>query len=319
MPSAADHLDRWRAAGLLDEAQAERILAFERGRGETDHHDEAARPAALEALLYLGIAVAVVGVFTLTAQNWEELRTWARIGVLAVPGVLLLLAGAAMRASTEPPVERGSGAAWLASVALLAGAVGVAGHQAEWEGRVTVLVAGVVAAGLALALWVVRPAHLQVIGVAGGLILLATGASAWVEEYESLVAGLLVAAFGALGVALTEQGGFAPRPSARALSAAGVMLGLFGAAYLDERRLWLELLIFVAGAALIALGLRRASFEYVVVAVIGLFIGLVAFIFRRFEDELGAPLARLLSGTLLIAAALILAHLRGRLTRRPAP
>jgi uncharacterized membrane protein len=318
MPSVADHLERWRAAGLLDEGQAERILAFERERAEADRREEGARPGVLEAVLYLGIAVAVVGVFTLTAQNWEELRTWARVGVLAVPGVLLLLAGAAMRAADEPAVERGSGAAWLASVALLAGATGVAGSEADWDGRAVTLVTGAVASGLALALWVARPSHLQVIGVAGGLVVLAAGAAQWVEDYETLVAGLLIAAFGALGIALTESGGFGPRLSARAIGAAGVMLGLIGAAYLDERRLWLELLVFVAGGALIPLGLRRSSFEYVVVAVIGLFIGLVAFIFRRFEDQLGAPLALLLSGTLLVAAALLLASVRGRLTRRAA-
>jgi len=100
MASPAEHLERWRTAGLIDAAHADRILAFEREQASPERNDEDGRPSALEALLYLGIAVAVVGVFTLVAQNWENLRTWARIAILALPGALLLLAGAVMRPST---------------------------------------------------------------------------------------------------------------------------------------------------------------------------------------------------------------------------
>jgi hypothetical protein len=319
VPPADDYLERWRAAGLIDAAQVERILAFEQEREAVARRADVDRPSVLEALLYLGIAVAVVGVYALVAQNWDELRTWARIGILAVPGVLLLLAGAAMRVADQPPIVRASGVAWLAAVALIGGAVGVAGHEAAWPGRVVALAAGAAATGLALTLWVIRPSHPQVIAVAGGLVVLAIAAAQWVEDYETLTTGLLIGAFGAVGVVLTERGGLRPRLSARLLGSAGVMLGLLGAAYLDERRLWIDLLVFVAGAALIAVGLQRPSFEYLAVAVIGLFIGLVAFIFRYFEDELGAPLALVLCGTLLIAAALLIARFHGRLARRDTP
>ena len=312
-----EHLDRWRAAGLLDEAQAERIAAFEAEREQREARESAERPSMLEAVLYLGVAVVAVGIVTLTAQNWEDLRGWTRIASLLMPGMLLLLFGQAMRAERLPAVQRASAVAWLVSVALLAGATGVIGDEAGWEGRTTALIAGAVATGLALLLWAVQPTHPQVIALAAALVFLAGATAAWPDDFEPTeqTAGLLVAVFGATGLVLAERDLFGPLSSARMLSAAGVMLGLISAAYAggDDDRVWAEMLVFVAGAALVALSLRRSVFSYMVIAVGGTFIGLVAFIFRHFEDELGAPVALLLTGALVIAAALLLAHFRGRL------
>lgn len=316
-------LERWRAAGLIDAGQVERILAFEAagsveaeaGGGRAD----AERPSILEALLYLGVAVAVVGVFTLIAQNWEELRPWARVAVLAVPGALLLAAGQAMRASGQPAIERAGGMAWLASVAVLTGAVAVFGTEADWPEDPFVLAVGGFATALALVLWVLHPRHPQVFALAGGLVLLATGVTSLQEQYEMETFGLLLTLFGAVGVALAERRLFGPRESAVVLGAAGVMAGLNIAAYATESNLVLELLVFVAGALLIAVGLRSATFPYIVIAVGGIFVGLVAFIFRHFEDQLGAPLALLLTGTLVIAAVLILVRVRSGLRPRTAP
>lgn len=307
-----EQLSRWHVAGLIDEEQARRILAYERDRSEDSRDGDADRPSVLEAVLYLGIAVAVVGVVTLIAQNWDDLRTWARIAVLAVPGALLLLAGWAMRTAIQPAVRRASGVAWLAAVVLVTGAVAVAAYEGGGDDRQVWLLAGITATGLALGLWAVYPSRPQVIAVAGGLVVLAIAAAQWVEGYEAETLGFLIAAFGIVMLAVTEARLFGPITIARLLSAAGIMAGLYIAAFITENSIWLELLVFVAGAALIALGLWRADFGFIVVAVIGLFVGLIHLIFRHFEDELGAPLALLLTGTLVIAGVLLLALLRGR-------
>ncbi len=307
-----EQLSRWHDAGLIDEEQARRILAFEQERSDAERAADSERPSVLEAVLYLGIAVAVVGVVTLTAQNWEDLRTWARVAVLAVPGSLLLLAGWAMRTADQTAVRRASGVAWLATVALLAGAASVAGHEGGGEERQVWLAAGGTATVLALGLWAVHPSQPQVIAVAGSLVVLAIAAAQWVDGYEPEAAGLLMAAFGAIMLAVTEARRFGPTAGARLLSAAGIMAGFIIAAYIDGGSVWIELLVFVAGVVLIALGLWRADFGFIVVAVGGLFLGLVLFIFRHFEDDLGAPLALLLTGTLVIGGVLLLALLRGR-------
>lgn len=321
MSSAQTHLERWRTAGLIDAAQAERILAFEADQ-ERRETTTAARPGGMEALLYLGVAVVAVGVVTLTGQNWEDLRGWARIAAVAIPGALLLLAGQAMRLQDEPAIQRASGVAWLVSVALIAGAAGVVGDQAGWQGRTTSLIAAIVATALALLLWAVRPGTPQVIALAAALAFLSIATAGWPEDfpYDQVTTGLLIALFGVTGLALTERDLFGPREPARVLSAAGVMAGLLIAAYIggNDDQLWAEALVFIAGAALVGLSLRRAAFSYMVIAVLGTFAGLVAFIFRQFGDELGAPVALLLTGVLLIAATLLLAQVRGRLRRRAA-
>jgi len=324
MPSPEDHLARWRAAGLIDQDQADRILAFEAARergparpaGEQLSGDQ--RPGVLEAILYLGIVVASVGIITLIANNWDDLTGPARIAALWLPSLLLALAGFGLRSLGSAAMGRAAGLAWLAAVALLAGGVGVVGAEADWDGDATVLLAGAAATAAALAFWVLGPSHPQVIALAGALVLLAVGASTRAEHAEAETFGLVLVLFGAAGVAVAERGWFGPRLTARLLSAAGVVAGLLMAAYAGEWQVALfESLVFVVGAALLWLGLRRAAFTYVVVGVGGVFLGLIFFIFRHFEDELGAPVALLLSGALIVGAALLLALARRRLVAEP--
>jgi len=81
---AGEHLRRWREAGLIDEAAAGRIAAFERehaGERPAAAGDAGERPGALEALLYLGLAAAAAGIIVLVAMQWSELRPWSRLAV----------------------------------------------------------------------------------------------------------------------------------------------------------------------------------------------------------------------------------------------
>jgi hypothetical protein len=307
MSSVREHVTRWREAGLLDEAAAQRILDFEAARREAPR--EAQGPGLLEAVLYLGVAVAAVGIVVLVAQSWDELDSWARVAWLAVPGVLALLAGLAMRATGQPGFARGGSVAWLVGVALAAGAAGVAADEAGWDVSHELLAAGVVAVVVALALWVVQPSHLQVIGMAGSLVLLSEALAAQPDDYSFTIAGVLIMMFGAIGIALTELSLLGPATSARILAGAGLVLGPYHAGFYDGM-LWAELLVFVAGAVLIGLALWRSTFTYVVVGVLGTFVGLVTFTFKHFEDNLGAPVALMLSGALLVAAALLLGLFR---------
>jgi hypothetical protein len=71
-----------------------------------------------------------------------------------------------------------------------------------------------------------------------------------------------------------------------------------------------ELMLFAVAAALIALGVWRASFTLLAIGVVASFIGLVTFIFEHFEDRIGAPVALMISGGALIAGVLLLARFR---------
>jgi hypothetical protein len=53
-----------------------------------------------------------------------------------------------------------------------------------------------------------------------------------------------------------------------------------------------------------------------VVAVLGMFGALVTFIFEHFEEEVGAPVALMLSGGALVGAVLTIAALRAETRKR---
>jgi hypothetical protein len=314
-------IDRWVGAGVIDTAAAERIRTFERNeqpaRPVTETDDE--RPGLIEALLYLGFAVAGAGVVFLVGQQWGELEAWSRLMVAAVSAGLALAAGAGMHLAPQPGVRRAGHVAWLVALVLVTFAVGVAvaeyGPGVEDE-RGAMLGIALVAFVLALVLWAVAPSHPQVLGVAGAAIFLGESLGAWPDDFNPRLAGSAIALVGIALIVATEAGIFRPLHVSRL---AGAML-LGGGAFhagIDSSVTW-EALAFVAGAGLIAAGVARHSFTYVAAGVATLLVALITFMFEHFEDRIGAPVALMISGGLLVAAVLILIQVRGLVRRRRA-
>lgn len=315
-----DHLKRWLAADVLDAAAAERIREFEAASSEGPK--ESTGPGVLEALLYLGVVVLGVGIFALVAQQWDELESWARVLSTSVPVLILLGAGLMMRASGEESLERGGQVAWLVAVALFAGALAVIVNEYGPDSRsgdddrnaFLLIAAGTVV--LALGLWLVSATHSQVVGLVGSLTFLGQAIGNWPDDFSEPLAGFLLFAFGVAGVALGELGWLTPRPTTRFGFGILAIAGPYQAGFGGDTQTFYELLTFVAAAGLLALGVFRNSFSLVVVAILGMFVALVTFIFEHFEDEIGAPVALMLSGAALVGAVLILAAFRGEVRRR---
>ena len=72
----------------------------------------------------------------------------------------------------------------------------------------------------------------------------------------------------------------------------------------------LALLAGAMAAAVIAYGVLRASFLVVLVGVGGAFFVLINFILRHFSERLGAPVAMMISGGILVAGVFLLAIYR---------
>jgi hypothetical protein len=314
MSDTEEHLERWLEAGVIHEADAERIRAFERQRPAGPARPSE-RPGAIEALLYLGVVVVSVGVFALIEQRWPDLDSWARVMAIGVPTLLALALGAGLRASDEPGLNRAAQLAWFVGVGLFAGMVGVILNEYEPagitieddpDGLLTVTAA---TALLALILWVFSPAHPQVVALGATLFALGQAVGNWPDEFSQVLAGTLIFGFGVAGLALTEAGMFGPRFSGRLIFAVLCVVGPYEAGF-TENGMVFELMVFAVGGALIALGVMRASFTLLAVGVIAAFIGLVTFIFEHFEDRLGAPVALMISGGALIAGVLLLARFR---------
>ena len=108
-------LDRWTSAGVLDQAQAEKIRAFELeaidvGRPDTD---KSRVHVIAEALGYLGGMLGVVGLVVLLADFWSEFTEGARIGVSAGATAALIIGGILVPETVSPAMLRLRTFLWL--------------------------------------------------------------------------------------------------------------------------------------------------------------------------------------------------------------
>jgi hypothetical protein len=307
MARTDEHLQRWREAGLIDEAAVARIEAFE---AATAVRAKSERPGVIEALIYLGLAVIGVGAAVLSASNWEHLESWARIIVLAVPGVLGLAAGQVMRASEQPGYRRGGHMAWVVAAALLTAAAAVSAAEAGWEEESVNMAAGLTATTIAIALWMVAPSYPQIVGLAGGLFLFSIAVGANSIDHEMLFGAGILTLFGGAGLALVELNLLTPKLAGQVLAGIAFAGGAFYAGLDDTVPGWVQVVTFVAGGALIALSIRRSVLLYMAFGVGAVFLGLIATILRHVDDPTMASLLLMLIGVLLIAGVLLLARLR---------
>ncbi len=315
-----EHLREWLGADLIDRQAADRIREFESSRdGQRGGGPE--RPGAVEAVLYLGMAAVAVGAVALVAQNWTELRPWGRVSAPAVPGTLALGLGLMLRSSGRAELRRASHVALAVSLALLTAAAVALGREVQGtddfdrDSGNTMLVVAAVSVVLAVALWAVSPSDIQVLALGGSLFFLCMAMADWADGESAKVAGATMLGIGVPGMLLTEVGLMRPAASARLVFG----LALAGGPYIggiDGTVVWGELGVFVAAAVLLALSVIRGSFTYMAIGAGAAFVGLVTFIFEHFEDDLGAPLALILSGGILIAAVLGLVQARSLLRGR---
>ncbi len=304
----SDYLKRWRQAGLIDEPTARAIVSFE---SKEVRPEPSERPSLTEAVLYLGLIVVAVGVLTLIGNNWEQMQSFARILAVGVPAALALGLGFALRSTGDRAFVRGGQVAWLLTVALTFATVLVVFH--EWgagdDERNGLLAGGVVTLSLALLLWAISGSVPQVVAVAGAMFTFGQTLGAWPDDFSTALAGTTALLAGGLAIALVELGVFTPKWAASPLFALVAAAGIYEAG-IDGTVVWAETLSFVVAAGLMALGITRSNFAYLVVGVVLAFVSLVTLMFEHFQSDLGAPVALIVSGALLVAAVLALIPLR---------
>lgn len=106
----ATKLDEWQAAGLIDAASAQAIMAHEDGRQ---------RPVALFAVAGLGLLALALGLFSLVAANWDALSPAFK---LSAHGALIAAAVAATAVlARRDRLWAGEGALFLLAALTLAG------------------------------------------------------------------------------------------------------------------------------------------------------------------------------------------------------
>ena len=301
--SLDDDLLRWQDAGLLDRRQASAIAAFEAVRAAPKED----RPGIVEAVVYLALAIIGVGVFVLVAASWHAIGSWGRVALPALASAATLSAGTAMLRSGQAGLRRGGSIAWLLAVGAIAVTLAVAGHEGGLASEDSGLLAGGIATAVAIALWVIRPSHAQVLGIGVGVFVLALDAAdRGSGNAGSFVAfGSTLAGFGLVGLVLTELRFFRPPPTAGSISAVAMAAGGFVAALPDSPALAQGLFAVVA-AVLIATSIRRGVFLYMAFGVGALFLGLITVILRHTNDPTAAAIALIGLGVVTLGGVIVL-------------
>lgn len=187
--SPIKHIERWQAAGVIDQATAERIRAW-----ESEHAPSHASRFGRIAFALGGLLLAA-GILLFVAANWDQMAPWSRFTLLAATVAVVHLGAAAVgsRSAALATTLHAVGTAALGGGIFLAGQVfNLAEHWPEgfllW------------AAGAAVAAWLVRgwPQVLWVAILAPAWLL-----SEWIagQAFRSMPIGVPLAGLFVLSIA----------------------------------------------------------------------------------------------------------------------
>ena len=303
-------LAEWSRDHLITERQAGAIRAYEAAHGATPEPAKPRTSPLTEALVYLGLALAVAAVGVIIGRSWSDLSAGTRMAIPAGIAVILFVIGWTTRRASDPAVLRASNVAWFfstAAVAWCAAEVAFEGFDLSeagpllWTGAVTSVYAG--------ALYFVRPAALQNVALLTGLALLAGGAlfgsavAAW-----SAIWGL-----GLLWIVLAWRDRLVGRGTAYTV---GTLVALTSAVIVAANAghgwTWI---VLVNAAALIGAGVALRHTPMLVLAAIGLFEATFATVTRYLGGGVGAAIGLLAAGGVVLAVAWMVS--RRRATTRP--
>ena len=303
-----EKLSRWATAGLITEDQSKRILAYEAAAAK---QEERRVPLIVEALGYLGGALAVIAVLILAQEFWADLELWGRLALLGTVTIGLLVAGWVLRDSPLEAIRRLAGFLWFFAVVGAGFSFGILSVDGFETGDETAMLVGSLAAAvIAFFLWRFRTQSLQQVAFAAGLWMALVGLIL-VAEWPDEAYGLGLWALGTVWLFLTWGTLIRPVITGYALGGVASLIGVQLLA-VDEQGWPLLLGVLVAGALIVA-SVTLRQIVLLALGSAGVFIFVPQVVFHYFGDSLGAPVALLISGAALIAGAVALARLMGEI------
>ena len=304
-PGLHAKLHRWVAESLITSAEADAIEAFEAGEARATSRRV---PLVTEALAYLGAALALGAGAAVLADRWADMHAITRASAVGIAALGLLLAGWLLRGSEEPAIARLTSVLWLLASGLAVWFNWVLALDVfETTDRMAGLVGGAVGLAVSASLYAYRRSTLQQVAVAVTLAC-TTGFAFYDPAWNGVAWCVIGVAWFGLGVARV----LVPRRTALAIGSIGALVSALVLAT-DQHAAGL-LLGSVVAVALVAASVRLRETPILAIGVVGMFLFLVQTVAYFFQDTLGAPIALLAAGAIVLVVALVLAR-RSRPTR----
>ena len=173
-------LERWRSAGLLEEAQIESIIEFEKAQAPPSSEETHQAPVVAEVLAYGGALLAAVGIGLMIDRF--DLTPQAGAVFAGCVAVFLLIASRAVHPETGPAWWRLHQVVAFLGSAALAVAIGLqVGGVANRSPEATALSIGAVLAIIGWFLYKGRDLPLQQLGFFAACVSLVTGAAVLID------------------------------------------------------------------------------------------------------------------------------------------
>ncbi|MFM7068300.1 MAG: DUF2157 domain-containing protein, partial [Actinomycetes bacterium] len=317
----------WVAAGIISEQQAQQILAFGDGavpvgavpgstpqqvvrRSSSGAQEPTNRlPLAVEVIAYLGAALIVAAIIAILSRSWQDVPQVGRLVLIAVPTAVGFGAGWFLR-SQAGPLSRLASVLWLLALGGVAGVTVVALDRTDVSNETTAtVVLSLVASAALIAWWFQRQALqlLALIGTSTGLIAAVMQQSG--VERTSWFGVVLIG----LGLVWFLQSRVPMLQPALAGTVAGLVVAYIGTQMIASDREVLGLGLAVGGAvALMAVSIFDDSTVELLLGAFALFTTLPSLLQVWFGGSVGAPIALLICGLVLVGVALRIARRRTR-------
>jgi hypothetical protein len=261
-----------------------------------------------EAVAYVGAILLLAGGIAAVAQNWNDIKDWGHVGLLAAAAALFFVAGVVLRNVRDDAIQRLVSVLWFVSVGGVASAVAVMTHDVYGNsGPTTLLVTGLATTAYSMGLWLLRRSALQNAALFGSLILAVCGAIA--TSFESPTAIMFALSLWLLGLAWTTLGWLHVAEPMWTSMPLGVLLALIAPSIAVVDHGWMFAVAIVTAGVLMAASVPLHNPPLLGVATVAMFGYLTALLVRYFEDSLGVPAALAIGGLLILGLAVVSARL----------
>jgi hypothetical protein len=285
------------AEGIIDVDQARRIVSFEAA------HAGPRSTLLAEVLGYLGAALVVAALAALMGDRWSDIPLAGQIAIVAMATAVGAVTGAVARRREAAAFTRMASLLWLATVGGVAGlTVLVASDGLDLSDEVTLVCVLAAAAAAAVAFYVLLPGWLQMIALVGTTTGLVAAVLNLAGVDFSPVYGFVLLAIGTTWVLQAFRPLLGPASAATIAGAVAFFIG--SAAISGEWTIAGLALLGVGAIAMLVSSVLTRNILFLVLGALGLFQSLPRLAVELFGESIGAALALLVAGAVIIVVAL---------------